>query len=158
MNFELSSSKSSKRVKIIGKTFIFLHCCSFFFHWVKVCSGCFRQFFFHWENMKIVVCALNTWLSYIVTIVWKWSWAVSMLVILDKWFFYRGGCLSRFDRRCYRLKNTNLITRVSPFLNMLIQAYNFNKMKLQEVSFWFPLFRIWKQQQYLARKPCGIVR
>ena len=35
--------------------------------------------------------------SYTVTIVWEFAWPGSALVVLDKWPFYRGGCLNRFD-------------------------------------------------------------
>ena len=40
---------------------------------------------------------LDRWLSYIVTIIWEFTWAYSVLVVLGKWSSYRGGRLNRFD-------------------------------------------------------------
>ena len=40
---------------------------------------------------------LNRWLSYTVSIVLEFAWAVSGLVVLDKWLSYRSGRLNRFD-------------------------------------------------------------
>ena len=33
---------------------------------------------------------LDRWLSYIVTIIWEFTWAYSVLVVLGKWSSYRG--------------------------------------------------------------------
>ena len=41
--------------------------------------------------------ALERCLSYTVTLVWELAWANSVLVILEEWLSYRGGCLRRFD-------------------------------------------------------------
>ena len=41
--------------------------------------------------------ALNWWSSYIVTIVRKFAWEKSALVVLDEWPSYRGGRLNMFD-------------------------------------------------------------
>ena len=35
--------------------------------------------------------------SYTVTVVWKFAWANSALVVLDEWSFYGGDRLNRFD-------------------------------------------------------------
>ena len=69
-----------------------------FLHWVKCCSGCFRQVFFSFgrQNGWLLV-ALDRWSSYTVTIVWDFPWADPVLVVLDKWSSYSGGCLNRFD-------------------------------------------------------------
>ena len=40
---------------------------------------------------------LDRWLSYIVTIIWEFTWAYSVLVVLGKCSSYRGGRLNRFD-------------------------------------------------------------
>ena len=40
---------------------------------------------------------LNRWLSYTVSVVLEFAWAVSGLVVLDKWLSYRSGRLNRFD-------------------------------------------------------------
>ena len=40
---------------------------------------------------------LGIWSSYAVSIVWKFAWADSALVILDEWSFYKGCHLNRFD-------------------------------------------------------------
>ena len=72
--------------------------CFPFLCWVKFCSGCFRQVFFHLENKKKwLFVALGKWSSYTVTIVWKFAWADSALVVLDDWSFFRGYRLNRFD-------------------------------------------------------------
>ena len=40
---------------------------------------------------------IDRWSSYTVTIVQEFAWLDSALVVLDKWPFYRGGYLNRFD-------------------------------------------------------------
>ena len=39
---------------------------------------------------------LNRWLSYTLSVVLEFAWAVSGLVVLGKWLSYRGGRLNRF--------------------------------------------------------------
>ena len=53
---------------------------------VKFYSGCFRQASFHLGNKKKwSLVAFDRWLSYTVTIVWEFSLADSVLVVLDEW-------------------------------------------------------------------------
>ena len=73
---------------------------SLFLLWVKFCSGCFRQFFYLGDKKKWLLVALDSWSFYAVTIVWEFGWMDSVLVVLDKWLPYRGGCFNRFDFIC----------------------------------------------------------
>ena len=69
-----------------------------FLGWVKFCIDCVRQVFFSFGRQKkksLVV--LDRWLSYTLTIAWKFAWADSALVVLDESSSYRGGCLNRLD-------------------------------------------------------------
>ena len=53
--------------------------------------------FFISKTKKWSLVTLDRWSSYIVTIVQEFAWTDSALVVLDKWSFYRGGRLNRFD-------------------------------------------------------------
>ena len=52
---------------------------------------------FYFGEKKLFLVVLDRWLSYPVTILWKFAWADSALVVLDEWSYYRSGCLNRFD-------------------------------------------------------------
>ena len=74
-----------------------MHCFPFLC-WIKFCSGCFRQVFFHLgDKKKWLLVVLGRLLSYTVMFVWELAQADSALVILDEWLSYRGGRFSRFD-------------------------------------------------------------
>ena len=55
------------------------------------------KLFFIWETKKWSLVTLDRWSSYTVTIVWQFGWPDTALVVLDKWPFYTGGRLNRFD-------------------------------------------------------------
>ena len=77
---------------------LLLYVCFLFLRWVKFCSGCYRQVFFHLgDKKKWSLVALVRWSSYAVMIVWEFAWADSALVNLGEWSSYRGGRLNRFD-------------------------------------------------------------
>ena len=67
--------------------------CLPFLHWVRLCRGYFRQVFVK----KWSLVSLGKWSSYKITIVWEFAWVDSVLVILDEWSSYKGGCLNSFD-------------------------------------------------------------
>ena len=72
--------------------------CFPFLRYVKFFSGCFRQVFFLFgRQKKWSLVTLDWWSSYTVTIVCEIAWADPALVVLDKWWSYRGGHFSRFD-------------------------------------------------------------
>ena len=73
-----------------------MHCCPFF-HWIKFCSGCYRQVFSFGGQKKWSLVALDSCLSNTVTVARELAWADSALVVLDEWSSYRGGRLRRFD-------------------------------------------------------------
>ena len=50
-------------------------------------------------------------MSYKAKVVWDFAWVDSVLVILDKSFFYKGGSLNRFD--CNGFKLLNIFAKVS---------------------------------------------
>ena len=81
---------------------LFLYDCFLILHWVKFCNGFFRQVFFSFgrQNNWLLV-TLDSFSSYTVTILWELALADSALVVLDKWLFYRGGGLNRFDCNNY---------------------------------------------------------
>ena len=84
-------------IKQIMHCFPFL-CC------IKFCCGCLKSFFSFTGQKKWSLVALDRWSSNTVTIVSKLAWVDSELVVLEKWFSYRGGRLSRFDCRfIYRI-------------------------------------------------------
>ena len=69
-----------------------------FLHWIKLCSGCFRQVIFNFgDKKKCSLVALSRWSSYAVTTAWELAWMDSALVILGEWSTYRGGRMTRFD-------------------------------------------------------------
>ena len=78
--------------------------CILFLCWVKFCSGCFPQFFFHFGDKKVVflhsnnwsLVTLGRWLSYTETTVWEFTWMDLPFAVLDEWSSYRGGRLNRF--------------------------------------------------------------
>ena len=68
-----------------------------FLRWIKFCSGCLDRFFFIWETKKWLLVALDRWSTYTVESVGEFAIVDSVLVLLDEWLSYRGGCLNRFD-------------------------------------------------------------
>ena len=71
---------------MIRETFIFyallLYVCFLFLHWVKFVVVVLNRFFFFIVRQKRwSLVALNRWLSYKVTIVWKFAWVDSALVV-----------------------------------------------------------------------------
>ena len=63
----------------------------------KVLQWLFYTGFFSFGEQKKSLDALDRWSSYVVTVVWKFAWADSALIVLDEWSSYRGGRISRFD-------------------------------------------------------------
>ena len=83
--------------------------CFPFLCWVKLCSGCFRQVFSFGRQKRWPLVALDSWLSYTVTIVWEFA-----LVALDKCLSYRSSCLNRFD--CNKKELAMFVPQISwPF-------------------------------------------
>ena len=69
-----------------------------FLRWIKIGMVVLDRFSFIWETKKKwSLFALDRWSSYTVTIVWEFAWVGSLLVVLDEWLSYRGGCINRFD-------------------------------------------------------------
>ena len=68
-----------------------------FLYWVKFCSCCSHRVFFIWKTKKWSLVALDRWSSFTKTTVWEFAWTDSVLVVLDEWSCYKGGCLNRFD-------------------------------------------------------------
>ena len=68
------------RVNII--LFLLPYVCFPFLCWVKFCSGCYRQVFFHLgDKKKLSLVALDRWLSYTLAIVWGFAWVDSAIVV-----------------------------------------------------------------------------
>ena len=63
------------------------------------------RFFFIWETKKWSLVASDRQPSYTVTVAWEFALVNSVLVVLDEWSSYRGGCLNRFD--CTRFSQLN---------------------------------------------------
>ena len=57
----------------------------------------FDRFFSFGGQKKRSLVALGRCLSYTITIVWRFAWADSALVVLDEWSSYRDSRLNRFD-------------------------------------------------------------
>ena len=60
-----------------------------FLHWIKFCSGYFRQFFFSFERQKKVVAGRVRQVVILHS-------NDSAMVVLDEWLPYRGGHLTKF--------------------------------------------------------------
>ena len=108
----------------------FMHCFPFL-RWIKLCSACFRQVFFHLEDKrKWSLVRLDRWLCYRVTIVWELAWVDSVLVALDKWSSYRGGHISRFDCTLNSYLSKWFFFPVSKYItfiqfSLILKIYNF---------------------------------
>ena len=64
--------------------------CFPFLHWVKFCSGCFRQVFFVfiWETRKVVTGHVRQMVILYSNNCREFAWTDSALVILHEWLSY----------------------------------------------------------------------
>ena len=83
------------------KIHFFMHCSltyvSHFFAGYSFIVAVFDRFFLFGRQKKWSLVGLDRWWSYTVMIAWEFACADSALVVLEEWWFYRGGRLNRFD-------------------------------------------------------------